>query len=101
MERARKVFDVHSAIVVTQGFHMARALYLAQHAGLEARGLTADLGHHYGKLGKVADAREVLARVKAVSDVVLGTHVLLGPPHPISGDGRTTWGPKGPAQATS
>jgi SanA protein len=99
MVRARKVFDVSSAIVVTQGFHMGRALYLAHHAGLDAHGLTADLGHHYGKLGKVADARELLARVKAVKDTALDTHVLLGPQHPITGDGRTTWGPKAPVSA--
>jgi SanA protein len=96
MVRARKVFGVSSAIVVTQGFHMARALYLAQHAGLDAHGLTADLGHHYGKLGKVADARELLARVKAVKDTALDAPVLLGPKHPITGDGRTTWGPAQP-----
>jgi SanA protein len=97
MVRARKVFDVRSAIVVTQNFHMGRALYLAQHAGLDAHGLTADQGHDYGRLGKVADAREVLARVKAVKDAVLDTHVLLGPPHPIQGDGRSTWGPQAPS----
>jgi SanA protein len=101
MVRARKVFGVTSAIVVTQGFHMARALYLAHHAGLEAHGLTADLGHHYGKLGKVADARELLARVKAVKDTALDTHVLLGPKHPITGDGRATWGPAAPASASA
>jgi SanA protein len=101
MVRARKVFGVSSAIVVTQGFHMARALYLAHHAGLDAHGLTSDLGHHYGKLGKVADARELLARVKAVTDTALDTHVLLGPKHPITGDGRTTWGPKAPAPAST
>jgi vancomycin permeability regulator SanA len=41
--------------------------------------------------------REVFARVKAVGEVVEGRHVLLGPPHPIDGDGRQTWGPAPPA----
>ena len=41
-QRARRVFDVDSAVVVTQGFHMARALYDARHAGLEATGFVAD-----------------------------------------------------------
>jgi SanA protein len=95
MVRARKVFDVHSAIVITQGFHMGRALYLAKAAGLDAHGLTADL-RGYGGQGKISDVREVLARVKAVADTVTGAHVLLGPQHPITGDGRSTWGPVGP-----
>ncbi len=96
MERAVKVFGVRSAVVVTQGFHMDRALYLADAAGLKATGLTADL-HGYGSKGKQASVRELLARVKAVGEVAERRKVLLGPPHPIEGDGRTTWGPPAPA----
>ena len=43
MVRARSIFRVRSAVVVTQGFHMPRALYLADAAGIDASGLTADL----------------------------------------------------------
>jgi SanA protein len=46
--RARKVFNVHSVIVVTQPFHMSRALWLARHAGLTAHGLDAGAGTSYG-----------------------------------------------------
>jgi SanA protein len=95
MERAVKVFGVHSAVVVTQGFHMDRALYLAREAGLDATGLSADL-HAYGRPGQIAGVRELFARVKAVGEVVEGRQVLLGPPHPIDGDGRATWGPSPP-----
>lgn len=95
MVRARKVFGVREAIVVTQGFHMDRALYLAREAGLQAHGLTADL-HGYGRAQRAAGLREVLARVKAVGEVVTGRDVLLGPQHPIGGDGRETWGPEPP-----
>lgn len=95
MVRARKVFGVTSAIVVTQGFHMARALYLGHEAGLHVRGLTADL-HHYGTQGKKSDVRELFARVKAVGDSITHPHVLLGPRIPISGDGRVSWGPQKP-----
>ena len=95
MVRARRVFDVRSAIVVTQGFHMARALYLAHAAGLKASGLDADL-RGYGKQGVKSDVREVFARVKAIGSALTGQHVLLGPPVPITGDGRTSWGPAPP-----
>lgn len=98
MVRARKVFGVASAIVVTQGFHMPRALFLAQAAGLHANGLTADL-HDYGTQGKVNRVRELVASVKASGEAVLQASVLLGRPVPIAGDGRSSWGP-GPPPGT-
>lgn len=95
MVRARRVFGVRDAIVVTQGFHIDRALYLARAAGLRVQGLTSDL-HHYGTHGTQSDLREILARTKSVGDEALGSHVLLGPPHPIGGDGRSTYAPTPP-----
>lgn len=98
MVRARRVFVVRDAVVVTQGFHMARALYLARAAGLHAQGLRSDLAP-YGAQGVRSDVREVLARVKSVAAQATGRPVLLGPPHPIAGDGRGSWGPADPAPA--
>lgn len=96
MVRARKVFGVRSAIVVTQGFHMPRALYLAKQAGLEAHGLTADL-HGYGHQGELSSLREVLARVKAVYQGTTDQKVILGPHIAITGKGQASWGPQHPA----
>jgi len=96
MVRAREIFEVREAVVVTQGFHMPRALFLADEAGIEATGLTADL-QEWGSQGKKSSAREVLSRVKAVADVTLETPALAGPKIPIAtSDGRESWGPAPP-----
>lgn len=90
--RARKVFRVRSALVVTQGFHLARAVWLARRAGLDAHGVGADL-HGYGRQGKLSQLREVLARVKAVGDVATGAQPrFLGPAIPITGDAHASAG---------
>jgi len=96
MVRARSIFGVRDAVVVTQGFHMPRALYLADAAGIDATGLTADL-HTWGAQGRKSSVREVLSRVKAVADVTLDTPALAGPKIPIAtADGRESWGPEAP-----
>jgi SanA protein len=96
MVRAREVFGVRDAVVITQGFHMPRALYLADAAGIDATGLTADL-HQWGYQGRKSSVREVLSRVKAVADVTLDTPAMAGPKIPISTtDGRESWGPAPP-----
>lgn len=91
--RARKVFDVDSAIVVTQGFHLPRALWLARRAGLTAHGLEAGAGAGYGGKGTQAGVREVIARTKALGDVLTGAQPkYLGPRVDISGDARASRG---------
>lgn len=92
-QRAKRVFDVQSAVVVTQGFHMARALYEARHAGLQASGFLADR-RNYGHVMPRLKAREALARVKAFGDVLTNASPkFLGAQIPITGDGRKSWGP--------
>jgi SanA protein len=96
MVRAREIFGVRQALVVTQGFHMPRALFLADEAGIEATGVVSDL-HPYGAQGKKSNAREVFSRLKAVADVTLETDALDGPQIPIAtSDGRESWGPAPP-----
>lgn len=82
MARARKIFGLQSIVIVTQEFHLSRALYLARAWGLRAVGYAAaDPG------GEFYDShlREWLARVKAVADIdLLNTQPQkLGPPTPI------------------
>jgi SanA protein len=96
MVRAKRIFDVQSAIVVTQGFHIDRALYLAKTAGIgDVQGLTSDL-HGYGQKKTESDVREFLARPKALFDTVIDAGVMGGPQIPITGDGRASWGPTPP-----
>ncbi len=40
--RARDIFQVQKVIIVTQEFHLARALFIARELGLEAYGVVAD-----------------------------------------------------------
>lgn len=86
MRRAREVFGVESAVVVTQGFHVARAVDLARAAGLDAHGLAV------GDEGSLrVRARELLARVRGLGETVVRPDVTGGPAIPISGDGRDSW----------
>ncbi len=78
MVRARSIFGVRDAVVVTQGFQMPRALHLAGAAGIDATGLTADL-HRWGYQGRKSRAREVLSRLRAIVDVTLDTPAMAGP----------------------
>lgn len=90
MYRANRVFGVRDAIVVTQRYHLYRALFIASHSGIRASGVPSDL-QPYVKQSWFS-ARESLSRVKAFADVITGaTSKHLGEPIDIRGDGRVTW----------
>lgn len=70
--RARRVFMVKEVVIVSQAFHNQRALFLAEHFGLEAVGYDAQPVSFAG--GLRTRLREKLARVNTVMDVyLLGT----------------------------
>jgi len=90
-QRAKRVFNARSVVVVTQRFHMARALYDARKAGLDATGYAADK-RDYGRVMPRLKVREAAARVKTIGDAVTGADPhFLGPTIPITGDGRLSW----------
>lgn len=62
--RARDIFGAKKVIIVTQEYHLYRALYIADRLGLEARGVTSDL-RFYSKKMAYWKFREYLARVKS------------------------------------
>lgn len=89
MYRARAVFQVRSAVIVTQRFHLPRAVYIARQLGLDAQGVEADR-FIYADNARY-ELREMAARLKAFGEVTLRRKpVFLGPVIPISGDGRAT-----------
>ena len=92
MYRARDVFLVQSALVVTQGFHLARAVYTARRLGLEATGVPADIQPYTHELRFAM--RDWLARSKAFLqlNITKPEPRYLGPVIPIEGDGAATRG---------
>ena len=60
--RAKEVFGAEKIIIVTQKYHLYRALFIADSLGLEAYGVSADLRTYRGQIYR--DLRELAARVK-------------------------------------
>ncbi len=91
MYRAKEIFGVQKMIIVTQKYHLSRALYIANKLGIEAYGVASDYRTFSGQLGR--DAREVLARVKDMFTTIFKPKpTYLGEAIPISGDGTATNG---------
>ncbi|MFC5028525.1 hypothetical protein C8250_016490 [Streptomyces sp. So13.3] len=79
--RAKRIFGVDRAILVSQGFHIRRALALCDAAGVEGYGVGVDEPHDvtwfYG------GGRELVAATKAALDIVVEPDpVFLGPREP-------------------
>jgi vancomycin permeability regulator SanA len=68
--RARAIFGVTSAVVITQAYHLPRAVYTCHALGLDVVGLqTADLGFYTNEMMARYKLREVLATGKALWEV--------------------------------
>ncbi len=90
MVRAKEVFQVQRAVVVTQYQHLLRSLYIASRVGLGAQGV--DAGSYNETEMRQQFVREALARVKAVwqCEVTKPQPKYLGEPIPVSGSGLAT-----------
>ena len=87
--RARDVFCAKKIIIVTQEYHLYRALYIAEKLGLEAYGVSADYRSYVGQQAR--DIREVLARVKDFGiSIFQPKPTYLGETIPVWGDGNLT-----------
>jgi len=82
--RAAAIFGVSEAVLVTQGFHLPRALYLCNRLGVDAVGVEADLRSYRTRYVVIWNIREILATLAAWWDVHI-SHPLpvLGTPEPI------------------
>jgi len=67
--RAKRIFGVDRAVLVSQGFHIRRALALCTAAGIDAYGVAVDEKHD--TTWYVGGARELLAADKAALDAVV------------------------------
>lgn len=89
MYRARDIFQVKQIVVVTQKYHMYRALYVASAMGLEAYGVASDPRPYGGQLYR--DIRELLARPKDLLYTLFKPEpAYLGEVIPVSGNGDAT-----------
>ena len=86
MYRARDIFQAEKVVIVSQQYHLYRAVYDARALGLEAYGVAAKDVSYWGKF--VRDLREVLARNKDVLWCLLQPEpTFLGEAIPVSGNG--------------
>lgn len=89
--RARDIFQVKKVIIVTQEYHLARAVFIAKELGLQACGVAADL-HDYGEVMTVYRLRETAARNKDffLAGLIKPEPTFLGETIPVTGDGTIT-----------
>ena len=89
MYRAKEIFKAEKVIIVTQEYHLYRALYIAERLGMEAYGVSADLNRYAGQ--SMRDFREVLARCKDWAMCIFKPEpTYLGEAIPVSGNGDIT-----------
>ena len=87
--RAKEVFGVRKMVIITQEYHLYRALYIAEQLGIEAYGVPSDYHTYFGQF--MRDLREVLARNKDfVMTLIKPEPTYLGESIDIHGNGDIT-----------
>ena len=82
--RAKAIFGVENALLVTQKFHLPRALFLCSALGLEAFGVEADNRQFWRGSLLIWNIREQLATVGAFLDIYVNNpQPVLGEPSPL------------------
>ncbi len=87
--RTRDIFLAKKIVIVTQEYHLYRALYVAKALGIEAYGIASDPRRYVGE--EYREMREILARTKDfVYAIFKPEPTYLGEAIPVSGDGNLT-----------
>ena len=89
MYRAKDVFEANKVVIVTQKYHLYRALYIAKQLGIEAYGVNSDPRKYVGATYR--EAREIIARDKDFIKCIFKPQPkYLGETIPVNGDGNIT-----------
>lgn len=87
--RAKEIFEADKLVIVTQKYHLYRALYIAKQLGIEAYGVDSDYHTYRGQSNR--EVREILARCKDyIKTIFKPKPKYLGETIPVSGDGDIT-----------
>ncbi len=87
--RAKEIFGADKIIIVTQGYHLYRALYIAEKLGMEAYGVASDYHTYAGQAAR--NQREILARIKDFTiTLVKPEPTFLGEAIALDGNGNVT-----------
>ena len=87
--RARDIFQAQNIVIVTQKYHLYRALYTAEALSLQALGVPADTKTYGGQTYR--DLREILARNKDfLTSIYKPKPTYLGDAIPVNGNGNIT-----------
>lgn len=87
--RAKEIFDADNIVIVTQEYHLYRALYIADKLNINAYGVNSDPRKYNGQTFR--ELREILARNKDfINCIIKPEPTYLGESIPVSGDGDIT-----------
>jgi len=87
--RAKEIFNADSIIIVTQKYHLYRAIYIADKLDINVYGVNSDPRKYSGQAYR--ELREVLARNKDfVTTIIKPKPTYLGEEIPVNGDGNAT-----------
>lgn len=87
--RAKEIFEAKRIVIVTQDYHLHRALHIANSLGIESYGVPSNPCKYGGQI--IRDLREILARNKDfIKSIFKPKPTYLGESISVSGDGNIT-----------
>ena len=87
--RTKEIFMADKIVIVTQKYHLYRALHIANQLGIEAYGVPTTPKQYRGMYKR--ELREILARTKDyIKSIIKPESTYLGETIPVSGDGNIT-----------